>query len=104
MVCRAGEKCCGGSHCAPVSATCCGTGYCEGVGASCCGGVGCAKAGMVCCGGGVRFACPTGQTCCTDQRGPYCGRNGCLPTLKFPNVKGVSDEVSGLLGLGFEIV
>ena len=91
MFCLGGEKCCNNDHCAPDTAECCGDGYCDN-GKTCCGnGLGCADKGYVCCEG-MKQTCPVGDQCCEDDDGPYCAVK-CLPTLKFPHVPGVTDEV-----------
>lgn len=91
--CLEGEKCCNDAHCVPGSSVCCGTGYCN-EGQTCCGeGLGCADEGYVCCKD-QKASCPQGDQCCEDDDGPYCGQPNCLPTLKFPHVPGVTDEVN----------
>ena len=91
QVCLVGEKCCPGFHCAPMAASCCGDGYCDS-GKQCCGnGLGCAQEGYFCCEG-LRQSCKRGDKCCEDKDGPYCSKQ-CLPTLKFPHIEGITDEV-----------
>jgi hypothetical protein len=50
-----------------------------------------ANKGYVCCES-TRQSCPVGDQCCEDDDGPYCAVK-CLPTLKFPHVPGVTNEV-----------
>lgn len=76
-------------NCAPSGGSCCGAGYCR-VGETCCG-AGCAPEGGVCCGN--EASCPSGSKCCEDEDGEkYCAAK-CVPSLIFPYVEGLLDEV-----------
>jgi hypothetical protein len=103
--CNVGEKCClkadgSQSHCAPESGSCCGDGYCT-KGKTCCNnGFGCVDPGYICCGNALRQSCPIGSKCCLDTSKPdapvFCAKD-CVPTLRFPHIEGIMDEVSAIL-------
>ncbi|MBE3048498.1 hypothetical protein IMZ48_39555 [Candidatus Bathyarchaeota archaeon] len=66
-------------------------GFCK-AGDTCCNGNGCASSGASCCGRGRQ--CPKGTQCCKDEDGDlYCAAT-CVPSLIFPYVKGLLDEVN----------
>lgn len=77
--------------CAGEGETCCGKGTCES-GQTCCGdGDGCADEGWTCCG--TEYQCPPDSKCCVDEDGDYFCAEECVPSLIFPYVEGLLDEI-----------
>jgi hypothetical protein len=79
------------NSCAPAGTSCCGDGYCD-EGETCCNnGSKCAFKGYTCCGKDKQ--CPPDTKCCIDEDGEnYCAED-CVPSLIFPYVEGLLDEI-----------